>query len=118
MLLVDSVKRITVPEIMRHPFFTTDLPGYLTPFPPPRGPVVGTLTSLVKQPEIPSYEVIDGIGRIEHDVVEELASRMEGVQKEDILEGLRRDDGLQGNAVKVAYMLLRDKRRQGKDRKL
>ncbi|KAJ3525704.1 hypothetical protein NMY22_g10467 [Coprinellus aureogranulatus] len=35
--------------------------------------------------------------------------------KDDIWECLRRDDGVQGNAVKVAYMLLRDKNRLGKD---
>ena len=51
------------------------------------------------------------------DVVDELAARMEGVDKEDVWESLRRDDGPQGNAVKVAYMLLRDKRRLGRDRK-
>ena len=27
------------------------------------------------------------------------------------------DDGVRGNAIKVAYMLLRDKRRAGRDRK-
>ena len=53
--------------------------------------------------------------RIEDDVVEDLASRMEGVDKEDIYDALRKDDGSQGNAVKVAYTLLRDKRRLGRD---
>jgi carbon catabolite-derepressing protein kinase len=45
-----------------------------------------------------------------------LALGMDGVDKEDIWACLRRDDGVQGNAVKVAYMLLRDKRRLGRDR--
>ncbi|KAI0713112.1 CAMK/CAMKL/AMPK protein kinase [Cerioporus squamosus] len=101
MLAVDPVKRITIPEIMQHPFFTTDLPNYLSPL-PQQGPVLGTLSSL-------------GLGRIEEDVVEDLAARMEGVDKEDVWECLRRDDGPQGNAVKVAYMLLRDKRRAGRN---
>jgi len=35
------------------------------------------------------------------------------VTKDEIWEALRRDDGVQGNAVKVAYMLLRDKHRRG-----
>ncbi|KAF8079306.1 snf 1 [Lyophyllum atratum] len=116
MLAVDPVKRITIPDITQHPFFTTDLPRYLTPLPPPPGPVLGHLSSLVTPPKVLlDFEIIDGLGRIEEDVIDELASRMTGVTKNDIWECLRRDDGVQGNAVKVAYMLLRDKRRSGKD---
>lgn len=113
MLAVDPVKRITIPEIMQHPFFTTDLPKYLNPL-PQQGPVLGTLSSLVTPPKAIDFEIIEGLGRIEDDVVEELASRMEGVDKDDVWECLRRDDGPQGNAVQVAYMLLRDKRRAGR----
>ncbi|KAF8555084.1 Pkinase-domain-containing protein [Imleria badia] len=115
MLAVDPVKRITIPEITQHPFYTTDLRRYLTPLPPPPGPVLGTLSSLVTPGKALDFEIIEGLGRIEEDVVDELASRMDGVDKEDIWECLRRDDGVQGNAVKVAYMLLRDKRRAGRD---
>jgi len=115
MLAVDPVKRITVPEITQHPFFTSELPRYLSPLPPPPGPVLGTLSSLVTPPKQLDFEIIEGLGRIEEDVVEELANRMVGVDKDDIWECLKRDDGVQGNAVKVAYMLLRDKRRLGKD---
>ncbi|KAF8899460.1 CAMK/CAMKL/AMPK protein kinase [Infundibulicybe gibba] len=116
MLAVDPIKRITVPEIIQHPFFTNDLPRYLTPLPPPPGPVLGMLSSLVTPPKVPlDFEIIEGLGRIEDGVVDELSARMIGVEKDDILECLRRDDGVQGNAVKVAYMLLRDKRRLGKD---
>lgn len=114
MLVVDPVKRITIPEITQHPFYTTDLPRYLTPLPNP-GPV--TLSSLVIPPKALDYEIIEGLGRIEEDVVDEIAFRMVGIEKDDIWECLRRDDGVQGNAVKVAYMLLRDKKRLGKDRK-
>ena len=117
MLAVDPVKRITIPEITQHPFYTTELPRYLTPLPPPPGPVLGTLTSLVTQSKVLDFEIIEGLGRIEEDVVDDLAHKMEGVDKEDIWECLRRDDGPQGNAVKVAYMLLRDKRRLGRDRR-
>lgn len=117
MLVVDPVKRITVPEIIQHPFFTKDLPRYLTPLPPPR-PVLGELSHLVKPPKQLDFEIIDGLGRIEDEVIEELTSRMQGVDKEDIWEALRREDGPQGNTVKVAYMLLRDKRRLGQDCKL
>jgi carbon catabolite-derepressing protein kinase len=115
MLAVDPVKRITVPEIIQHPFFQVDLLPYLQPLPPPPGPVLGTLSALVTPAKAIDFEIIDGLGRIEEDVVEELALRMEGVEKEDVRACLRRDDGVQGNAVKVAYMLLRDKRRLGQD---
>lgn len=116
MLAVDPVKRITVPEILQHPFFTTDLPRYLTPLPPPPGPVLGQLSALVHPPNL-DFEIIEGLGRIEEDIVDQLAHRVEGIDKEDIWECLRRDDGPQGNAVKVAYMLLRDKSRLGRDRR-
>jgi carbon catabolite-derepressing protein kinase len=115
MLAVDPVKRITVAEITQHRFFTTDLPRYLTPLPAQPGPVLGTLAVLVTPPKVLDFEIIEGLGRIEEDVVEELTMRMEGVDREDVWECLRRDDGVQGNAVKVAYMLLRDKRRLGRD---
>ena len=116
MLVVDPVKRITIADILKHPFFTTDLPRYLTPLPPPTGPVIGALSALVVPPKPIDFEIIEGLGRIEPDVVDQLAGRMIGVSKEEIWECLRRDDGVQGNAVKVAYMLLRDKNRLGKDR--
>jgi len=115
MLAVDPVKRITVPEIIQHPFFQIDLPPYLQPLPPPPGPVLGTLSALVRPAKAIDFEIIDGLGRIEEDVVDELALRMEGVDKDDVWACLRRDEGAQGNAVKVAYMLLRDKRRLGRD---
>ncbi|KAI9507011.1 snf 1 [Russula earlei] len=118
MLAVDPVKRITVPEIIQHPFFQVDLLRYLRPLPPPPGPVLGTLSALVTPGRAIDFEIIGGLGRIEEDVVDELALRMEGVDKEDVWACLRKDDGVQGNAVKVAYMLLRDKRRLGRDRKL
>ena len=116
MLAVDPVKRITVPDIMRTTFFKTDLPRYLQPLPSP-GPVLGTLSSLVSPLKSLDYEYIEGLGRIEDDIVQQLAESMEGVTVEDIWEALRAEEGPQGNAVKVAYMLLRDKRRSGPDRK-
>ncbi|KAF6753246.1 CAMK/CAMKL/AMPK protein kinase [Ephemerocybe angulata] len=115
MLAVDPVKRITIQKILEHPFYKTDLPRYLQPLPPPPGPVLGALSSLVEPVQPLDFEIIEGLGRIEEDVVEQLAGRMAGVSKEDIWECLRRDDGVQGNAVKVAYLLLRDKNRLGKD---
>lgn len=113
MLAVDPVKRITVPEILQHGFFTTKLPRYLTPLPAP-GPVLGQLSALIHPPNL-EFEIIEGLGRIEDNVIDQLAKRIEGIDKEDIWECLRRDDGPQGNSVKVAYMLLRDKNRLGRD---
>ncbi|KAH8111878.1 Pkinase-domain-containing protein [Phellopilus nigrolimitatus] len=115
MLHVDPVKRMTISDIMAHPWFLPDLPRYLTPLPPPPGPVLGTLSSLVAPPKQLDFEVIEGLGRMEEDVVEELAQRMEDVSVDEVWEALRREDGPQGNAVKVAYLLLRDKRRKGRD---
>ncbi|KAF4611990.1 hypothetical protein D9613_004447 [Agrocybe pediades] len=101
MLVVDPLKRITVPEIIKHPFFTTNLPRsrYLTPLPPPPGPVLGTLSALVGPPKQLDFEMIDGLGKIEEDVVEKLAELMDGVTVDAVWACLRMNDGAQGNAV-------------------
>ncbi|KAJ6601199.1 CAMK/CAMKL/AMPK protein kinase [Mycena vulgaris] len=116
MLVADPTKRITVPQIMQHPFVTVKLPRYLTPLPPVPGPVVGTLSSLVSAPVVPlDFEFVEGLGRIDDEVVDELVARLVGTDKEEIMHSLRRNDGIRGNQVKVAYMLLKDKKRVGKD---
>ncbi|KAF9543538.1 kinase-like protein [Agrocybe pediades] len=115
MLVVDPLKRITVPEIIKHPFFTTNLPRYLTSLPPPPGSVLRASSALVGLPKQLDFEMIDGLCKIEEDVVEKLAELMDGVTVDDVWACLRRDDGAQGNAVEVAYLLLRDKGRLGKD---
>ncbi|KAF8518606.1 kinase-like domain-containing protein [Gautieria morchelliformis] len=115
MLAVDPVKRITVPDILRSSFYTFNLPRYLKPIPPLPGPVVGTLSSLASPAKPLPFEYIEGLGRINVDIVRELADSMDGVSVDNVWEALRLDEGVQGNAVKVAYMLLRDKRRSGRD---
>ncbi|KAJ7664903.1 CAMK/CAMKL/AMPK protein kinase [Mycena rosella] len=116
MLVADPTKRITVPQIMQHPFVTVKLPRYLTPLPPLPGPVVGTLSSLVSAPVVPlDFEFVEGLGRIDDEVVDELVARLVGTDKDEIMHSLRRNDGIRGNQVKVAYMLLKDKKRVGKD---
>lgn len=112
MLVVDPVKRLTIPEIIQHPFVTKGLPRYLSPLPAAPGPV--PLTALVAPPKQLDFEIIEGLGKIEEEVVEELASKLTDVTKEDVWKCLRRDDGVQGNSVKVAYLLLRDKKRGSK----
>ncbi|KAF8527375.1 CAMK/CAMKL/AMPK protein kinase [Hysterangium stoloniferum] len=109
MLTVDPVKRITVPEILKSSFYVVDLPRYLTP--PSLPPVIGTLSSLVKPLKPIDFEYIEGLGRIDGDAVRRIADSMEGVTVDDVWNALRMDDGPQGNAVQVAYSLLRDKRR-------
>ncbi|KAF9553285.1 hypothetical protein CPC08DRAFT_754306 [Agrocybe pediades] len=59
--------------------------------------------------------MINGLGKIEEDVVEKLAELMDGVTVDDVWACLRMGNGAQGNAVKVAFLLLRDKGRLGKD---
>jgi carbon catabolite-derepressing protein kinase len=115
MLVVDPVKRMTIEEVVQHPYYTKDLPRYLTPLPTTRSAVLGTLQNLAAAPKPLDFEIIDGLGRIEEEVIDELAERMDGVDRDDIWDSLRRDDGATGNAVKVAYLLLRDKRRLGQD---
>ncbi|KAJ7504897.1 snf 1 [Mycena galericulata] len=116
MLVADPTKRITVPQIMQHPWVTIKLPRYLTPLPPLPGPVVGTLSSLVSAPLVPlDFEFVEGLGRIDDEVVDELVARLVGTDKEEVMHSLRRNDGIRGNQVKVAYMLLKDKKRVGKD---
>ncbi|EJD54596.1 Pkinase-domain-containing protein [Auricularia subglabra TFB-10046 SS5] len=114
MLNTDPLKRLTIPDILRSPWFMKDLPGYLMPLPPPPGPLLGTLSSLV-EPKKPPFEIIPGLGRIDDTVIDGLVGRLQGVDRAEILEALRRDDGPTGNAVKVAYALLRDMQRQGRD---
>jgi len=115
MLAVDPVKRITVPEILKSSFFVQDLPRYLTPLPVPSGPFLGSLSKLVAPSKQLDFEMIDGLGRMEEPVVEQLASLLKGIDKEEIWDALRRDDGAQTNSVKVAYLMLRDKNRLGKN---
>ncbi|KAF7347308.1 Non-specific serine/threonine protein kinase [Mycena venus] len=116
MLVADPTKRITVAQIMQHPWVTIKLPRYLTPLPPAPGPVVGHLSSLVNAPAVPlDFEFVEGLGRIDDEVVDELVSRLVGTDKDEIMDSLRRNDGIRGNQVKVAYMLLKDKKRVGKD---
>ena len=81
MLVVDPLKRITIPEITQHPFFLADLPAYLQPLPPV--PAVVGMSDLVSPPKDYAairFEVVEGLGRVEHAVVEELAGLLEDSQ--------------------------------------
>lgn len=108
------MKRISVQDIINHPFFTTNLAPYLNPL-PPQPAVVGTLGQLVAPPDPLDFEFIDGLGRMDDAVVEELTRSISDMTKAEVWECLRIDDGPQGNTLRVAYHLLRDKMRAGKD---
>lgn len=85
------------------------------------------LSRLVKVSQSPTlnFELISGLGRMEPSVVDQLTNLLEGVDREEIWDALRRNDeryfesdsrgrwagGM--NCVKVAYLLLRDKNRLG-----
>ncbi|KZO91640.1 Pkinase-domain-containing protein [Calocera viscosa TUFC12733] len=101
MLVVDSMKRITIPQIRALPWFNVDLPDYLKP----SNPVVGTLSSLVSS----SKGRIRGLGVIDEGIVDDLAEKLR-VPREEIWNALKME---QDNAVKVSYTLERDKRRMG-----
>lgn len=111
MLAVDPVKRITVPDILAHPWTHGGLPTYLAHAVAASAPdpVIGTLSSLV----IPDKTVILGIGKIDMPTVNELANAMH-VPRDEVLDALQREGE---NAVKVAYVICKDSRRQGRERK-
>jgi hypothetical protein len=72
MLVVDPLKRITVPEILAHPWTHRGLPKYLTraitALATPS--LVGTLSTLVTQG---NEKVVDGLGKVDQAIVVELA---------------------------------------------
>jgi carbon catabolite-derepressing protein kinase len=114
MLAVDPVKRISVSNIIQSPFFKQDLPRYLSPFSVPSVPFLGQLSNLASSEKFLDFEMIDGLGRMEESVVVQLAGVL-GVDKEEVWDALRKDDGPHANSVKVAYAMLRDKNRLGKN---
>ena len=99
MLAVDPVKRITTPEITQHHFYTTALRTFndaSRPF--HHNPSIiskyDAFVGVTSDESVPRTGT-DGPG-LRKDVVDELASRMEGVDKEDIWECLRRTTMFKG----------------------
>ncbi|KAF9554840.1 Pkinase-domain-containing protein [Agrocybe pediades] len=66
---------------------------------PPK--LLGTLSALVGPPKQLDFEMIDGLGKIEEDVMEKLAELMDGVTVDDVWACLRRDDGAQGMPLRL-----------------
>eukprot|EP00803_Ostreobium_quekettii_P005684 evm.model.scf_712.1 EVM.evm.TU.scf_712.1 scf_712:16665-29541(+) len=86
MLLVDPLKRITIPEIRQHPWFTTHLPRYLA---------------------VMQADTIMTAPRIDNDILEDVVKR--GFDRDAVIESLR--NRVQNNAT-VMYHLLLDHSRQ------
>lgn len=128
MLVVDPVKRITIPDIMQLPWFNVDLPAYLRPFPATpsveekqcalyRAPVMDdTLgTEHIDDPSavqpkeagpLPDPSMVSpDLGIIDPLILEELLGKVEGLSRSNVLEMLRAPNT---NQIKVAYHLCRD----------
>jgi len=86
MLLVDPLKRITLPEIRQHPWFAAHLPRYLA---------------------VMRAEAMVGSPRIDDEVVVEVARL--GFEREMLLDSLRTQ---QQNKATVTYWLMCDNRRR------
>lgn len=125
MLVVDPVKRITIPEIRQLPWFNIDLPSYLRPFPVTpsvedkqfqltAAPVMDdTLSShpFLHAPSTSAQAAPDpamvspDLGVIDSYVLEELMGKVEGLSRGQVLDMLRASGT---NQIKVAYHLCQD----------
>lgn len=125
MLVVDPVKRITIPEIRQLPWFNVDLPAYLRPFPVTpsvedkqfqltTAPVMDDTLSSHPFLQVPSTStqaapdpamLSPDLGVIDPYVLEELMGKVEGLSRGQVLEMLRSPDT---NQIKVAYHLCQD----------
>lgn len=108
LLVVDPFKRATVDEIFNHPWFTVNLPPYLRAYPHAPGPLLGTLSSLMAPPKDPNRIIIPGIGRIQEEIVVELAQLID-LSPADVMLALKREGP---NSIKVTYCLIRDEHRR------
>ncbi|GLT56303.1 hypothetical protein SLA2020_293520 [Shorea laevis] len=84
MLLVDPMKRVTIPEIRQHPWFQAHLPRYLA---------------------VPPLETIQQAKKIDEEILQEVVKM--GFDRNQLIESLR--NRIQNEAT-VAYYLLLDNR--------
>jgi carbon catabolite-derepressing protein kinase len=129
MLVVDPVKRITIPQIRELPWFQENLPQYLQPL--PATPLLerpGELNPLIdvqtgpggcvdddaqqKLAEAKGLEWTKDLGIIEPQIVDELCEKMAGFSRADVWEALKKE---KDNQIKVAYQLVRDHKRMLQD---
>ncbi|KAJ1309666.1 hypothetical protein OPQ81_006432 [Rhizoctonia solani] len=110
-IVVNPIKRLSMPEIMQHPWFLAGLPKYLqvTPQTPNLTVPVESLSYiLAPQKEVRRFPESSWLLP---ELVDELAEAI-GVSKEEVLESLRAEGD---NAIKVAYNIAKDKRRKTLD---
>lgn len=125
MLVVDPMKRITIPDIMQLPWFNVDLPAYLRPYPltpsvedkqfvlhhaPLMDDTLGTehieaATPQDGEPPPDPSMISPDLGVIDPFILEELLGKVEGISRSSVLEMLRAPNT---NQIKVAYHLCRD----------
>lgn len=116
MLTVDPMYRLTVPDILAHPWTNVDLPPYLRRTQrqlSARAPL-DSLSSLLREGERDAANpdsFIPGIGKVDEPVIQTIATSL-GVETGDIKTALASGGD---NAVKVAYALGVDGR-LGRDR--
>ncbi|CAE6465149.1 hypothetical protein ACGC1H_004319 [Rhizoctonia solani] len=110
-IVVNPIKRLTMPEIMQHPWFLAGLPKYLRVAPQtPNLTMRVESLSYILAPQKEAQMVPESSWPIP-ELVDELAEAIGG-SKEDVLESL----GAEGdNAIKVAYNIGKDKRRKSLD---
>ncbi|CAE6512496.1 unnamed protein product [Rhizoctonia solani] len=122
-IVVNPIKRLTMPEIMQHPWFLAGLPKYLrvTPQTPNLTMPVESLSYILaprKEARSLSYilaprkeaRVVSESSRLIPELVNELAEAIG--DKEEVLESLAAEGD---NAIKVAYNIAKDKRRKTLD---
>ncbi|CAE6516609.1 unnamed protein product [Rhizoctonia solani] len=107
-IVVNPIKRLTMPEIMEHPWFLTGLPKYLrvTPQTPSlTAPVESLSYILAPQRET---RAVPGSSRLIPELVDELTEAIGG-SRDEVFESLSAEGD---NAIKVAYNIAKDKRRK------
>ncbi|CAE6415509.1 unnamed protein product [Rhizoctonia solani] len=109
-IVVNPIKRLTMPEIMQHPWFLAGLPKYLrvTPQTPNLTMPVESLSYILAPRK--EARVVSESSRLIPELVNELAEAIG--DKEEVLESLAAEGD---NAIKVAYNIAKDKRRKTLD---
>jgi carbon catabolite-derepressing protein kinase len=107
-MTVDPTKRMTVSEVLDHPWTKRDTPRYLRRLHRRHAkPPLESLSTLLMDVSLANDpDFISGIGKLDTPIILELAEGI-GVKSDDIRNALR----LPGeNAVKVAYSLCSDRK--------
>ncbi|KAG9100648.1 Protein kinase [Ceratobasidium sp. UAMH 11750] len=110
-IVVNPIKRLTIPEIMKHPWFLSGLPKYLSVAPQTPGVYmnVESLSYILAPPK--DTLAAPGPVRPIPEVVEELAESI-GVDAQTVIDSVNANGD---NAIKVAYNIAKDKRLKSLD---